>query len=65
MAGTTYGVQLGIKSHDDTWHVTLFGDNVTGRQSLAAAQDSPGFRGTHFGGAYLDATYEIELGYRF
>ncbi|MEC9363409.1 MAG: TonB-dependent receptor [Pseudomonadota bacterium] len=65
VAGTTYGVQLGIKSHDDTWHVTLFGDNVTGRQSLAAAQDSPGFRGTHFGGAYLDATYEIELGYRF
>jgi iron complex outermembrane receptor protein len=64
-AGTTYGLQIGIQSHDETWHVTLFGDNVTGRKSLAAAQDTPGFRGTHFGGAYLDATYEIELGYRF
>jgi len=65
VAGTTYGLQLGIKSQDDSWHLTLFGDNVSGRQSLAAAQDSPGFRGTHFGGAYLDATYEVELGYRF
>lgn len=64
-AGMNYGLQLGIKSRDDTWHLTLFGDNVSGRQSLAAAQDSPGFRGTHFGGTYLDATYEIELGYRF
>jgi iron complex outermembrane receptor protein len=64
-AGMIYGVRLGIRSLDDTWHLTLFGDNVGGRQTLAAAQDSPGFRGTHFGGAYLDATYEVELGYRF
>ncbi|MDD3765418.1 MAG: TonB-dependent receptor [Nevskiales bacterium] len=65
IAGTTYGLRFGFKSADDGWHVTLFGDNVTGHRSLAAAQDTPGFRGTHFGGAYVDATYEVELGYRF
>lgn len=65
ISGTTYGLRFGFKSIDDSWHVTLFGDNVTGRESLAAAQDTPGFRGTHFGGAYVDATYEVELGYRF
>lgn len=65
IAGTTFGLQLGIKSLDDTWHLTLFGDNVSGRRSLAAGQDSPGLRGTHFGGAFVDATYEVEFGYRF
>jgi iron complex outermembrane recepter protein len=65
VAGTTYGLRFGFKSRDETWHLTLFGDNVTGHRSLAAAQDSPGFRGTHFGGSYLDTTYEVELGYRF
>lgn len=65
ISGTTYGVRLGLKSMDDTWHISFFGDNVTGRESLAAAQDTPGFRGTHFGGAYVDTTYEVELGYRF
>lgn len=63
--GTTYGLQAGIKAHDDSWHITLFGDNVTSRESLAAAQDSPGLRGTHFGGVYPSASYEIELGFRF
>ncbi|HSW12088.1 MAG TPA: TonB-dependent receptor [Solimonas sp.] len=65
VAGTTYGLQLGIRSHEDTWHVTLFGDNVSSLESLAAAQDSPGFRGTHFGGAFPSASYELEIGYRF
>lgn len=65
ISGTTYGVRLGFKSMDDTWHISFFGDNVTDRESLAAAQDTPGFRGTHFGGAYVDTTYEVELGYRF
>lgn len=63
--GTTYGVQAGIKAHDESWHITVFGDNVTSRESLAAAQDSPGFRGTHFGGVYPSASYEVELGFRF
>lgn len=63
--GITYGLQLGIKGFDDGWHITLFGDNVTSHESLAAAQDSPGFRGTHFGGVYPSASYEVELGFRF
>lgn len=62
---TSFGVQFGLKSLNDTWHVMVFGDNVTDRQSLAGAQDAPAFRGTHFGGAYPAASYELELGYRF
>ena len=63
--GTTFGLQFGIKSSGDSWHLTIFGDNVTSHESLAAAQDTPGFRGTHFGGAFPAASYEVELGYRF
>lgn len=65
VAGTTYGIQMGIKAFDERWHITLFGDNVTSHESLAAAQDTPGFRGTHFGGVYPSASYEVELGFRF
>ncbi len=65
IAGMTYGLQVGIESHDESWHLTLFGDNVTSHESLAAAQDSPGFRGTHFGGVYPSASYSLEFGYRF
>lgn len=65
VAGTTYGLQAGIKSLDETWHITVFGDNITSHESLVAAQDSPGLRGTHFGGAYPGASYEVELGVRF
>ena len=63
--GTTYGVQLGIRAPDKRWHLKLFGDNVTSREALAGAQDAPGFRGTHFGGAFPAATYELELGFNF
>lgn len=64
--GTTYGVQLGLKSAGGNgWRVTLFGDNVTGHESLAGAQDAPAYRGTHFGGAFPGPTYELEVGYRF
>ena len=64
-AGTTHGVQLGIRSLSDRWHVTLFGDNIGNREYLAGAQDTPAFRGSHFGGAYPPASYELELGLRF
>ncbi|HCS28956.1 MAG TPA: hypothetical protein DIW43_15970 [Spongiibacteraceae bacterium] len=64
-AGTTYGLQVGIRSINDRWHIMLFGDNITGREYLAGAQDAPAFRGSHFGGAYPDASYELELGLRF
>ncbi|MBW2941995.1 TonB-dependent receptor [Zhongshania aquimaris] len=64
-AGTTIGIQLGIKSLNDRWHVMLFGDNVSDREYLAGAQDAPAFRGTHFGGAYPAATFELEVGFRF
>jgi outer membrane receptor protein involved in Fe transport len=64
-SGASYGVQLGVRSLENTWHVMLFGDNVTDSQSLAGAQDAPAFRGTHFGGAYPAVNYELELGYRF
>lgn len=63
--GTTYGVQLGVRSILDRWHVSLFGDNVTNHESLAAAQDAPAYRGTHFGGTYPFATYELEVGFHF
>ncbi len=64
-AGTTVGLQFGIRSLSDSWHIMLFGDNITGREYLAGAQDTPAFRGSHFGGAYPDASYELELGLRF
>ena len=64
-AGTTFGLQLGIKSSNENWRVTLFGDNIGNHQSLAGAQDTPGFRGTHFGGAYPQASYELEIGLSF
>lgn len=63
--GTTYGVQLGVRSSNDRWHVRLFGDNVTSRESLAGAQDAPAYRGTHFGGVFPEALYELEVGFRF
>ena len=64
--GTTYGVRLGLKSSSgDGWRVTLFGDNVTGHESLAGAQDAPAYRGTHFGGAFPGPSYELEVGYSF
>ncbi len=63
-ASTTYGIQVGIKSLNDTWHITLFGDNVTSNESLIAAQDTPGMRGTHFGGVLPSASYEVEFGLR-
>lgn len=64
-AGTTYGLQMGLRSVDERWRVTLFGDNITNREYLAGAQDAPAFRGSHFGGAYPPASYELELGFRF
>ncbi len=64
--GRTYGVRLGLKSSSgDGWRVTLFGDNVTGHESLAGAQDAPAYRGTHFGGAFPGPSYELEVGYSF
>ncbi len=62
---TTYGIQLGLRAADDRWHLTLFGDNVGELDYLLAAEDAPGFRGTHFGGAYPGASYELQLGLRF
>jgi iron complex outermembrane recepter protein len=64
-SGTTYGLQFGIKSLSDTWHLMVFGDNIGDREYLAGGQDAPAFRGTHFGGAYPAASYELELGLRF
>ena len=63
--GTTIGLQFGLRPEHERWHLTLFGDNVTHHESLAGAQDAPAYRGTHFGGAYPDASYELELGFRF
>lgn len=51
-------------AHDGR-HVRLFGDNVTNRDYLTGAQDAPGYRGTHFGRAYPEASYELELGIKF
>ena len=64
-AGTTFGLQAGIRSLSDSWHIMVFGDNITNREYLAGAQDAPAFRGSHFGGAYPEASYELELGLRF
>jgi outer membrane receptor protein involved in Fe transport len=64
-ASSFYGIKLGIKALDERWHVAIFGDNITNTKSLAGAQDAPGFRGTHFGGAFPAASYELELGMRF
>ncbi|MFA5941580.1 MAG: TonB-dependent receptor [Sinimarinibacterium sp.] len=63
--GTTFGVQMGVRSILDRWHVSLFGDNVSNQESLAAAQDAPAYRGSHFGGAYPFAIYELEVGFHF
>ncbi|MBD2860115.1 TonB-dependent receptor [Spongiibacter sp. KMU-158] len=64
-ASTVYGLQAGIKAPDESWHLMLFGDNITNHEYLAGAQDAPAFRGTHFGGAYPAVSYELELGFRF
>jgi len=63
--GMTYGIQVGLRDHARGWHVTVFGDNIASHKSLAGAQDAPAFRGTHFGGAYPTATWELEVGYEF
>ncbi|MGJ8686024.1 MAG: TonB-dependent receptor [Spongiibacteraceae bacterium] len=60
-----YGLKLGVKALDDSWYVSLFGDNISDTESLAGGQDVPGFRGTHFGGAYPAVSYELEVGLRF
>jgi len=64
-ASAFYGIKLGVKALDERWHVAIFGDNISNTKSLAGAQDAPAFRGTHFGGAYPAASYELELGFRF
>ncbi|MGJ8669564.1 MAG: TonB-dependent receptor [Oceanococcus sp.] len=63
--GTTFGLQIGLRAIDNAWHIKIFGDNISDHQSLAGGQDAPAFRGTHFGGAFPGASYELEIGFRF
>lgn len=63
--GTTYNMQLGIRAVDDSWYVTVFGDNLSDRKYLAGSGDAPAFRGNHFGGAYLSTNFDVEIGLRF
>ena len=43
----------------------LLVDEETTMVSKIAAQDAPAYRGSHFGGTYPFATYELEVGFRF
>lgn len=63
--GTTYGLQIGVRAPDESWHVSLFGDNILNHKSLAGAQDAPAFRGTHFGGVNPKRDFQLEIGFRF
>lgn len=63
--GTTLGIRAGVETLDGDWFVTVFGENITDREYLAAAQDVPGLRGTFFGGVMPDRRYSLVLGARF
>ena len=63
--GTTLGIRAGVETLDGDWFITVFGENITDREYLAAAQDVPGLRGTFFGGVMPDRRYSLVLGTRF